>query len=105
MAKPVMAHNVYFWLKEGTSKEERLAFEKGLTKLGTVPCLNMYFWGKPADTEERDVIDRSYDYAINSFFVTLEDQETYQSHPIHLEFIKNHNHIWSKVKVFDNLTK
>ena len=71
MTKPVMAHNVYFWVKEGTSEEDRLAFEKGLEKLGTVPSLQTYYWGKPAPTEDRNVIDNTYHYSINSLFASL----------------------------------
>ena len=104
MSKPHMAHTVYFWLKEGTSEEDKKAFEKGLDKLGTVPGIHTFFWGAPASTEKRDVVDNSYQYAINSFFSSLEDQLAYQEHPIHLEFIKNHSHIWESVKVYDNVT-
>lgn len=102
--KPVMAHTVFFWLKEGTSAEAIQAFEKGLEKLGTVPNIQFSYWGPPAVTEARDVVDQSYAYAINSFFATLEDQVVYQTHPIHLEFIENHKDIWASVKVYDNMT-
>lgn len=104
MAKPAMAHNVYFWLKEGTSEDQIKAFERGLQKLGTVPSIMSYYWGPPAPTEDRNVIDNSYAYSINALFQKLEDQEKYQKDPIHLEFIKNHQDIWETVKVYDNLT-
>ena len=102
--KPELAHNVDLWLVEGTSQEDILAFEKGLEKLSSVPTILTYYWGKPAATPERDVIDHSYDYSINSFFKSLADQDAYQEDPIHLEFIENHNAIWEKVVVYDNVT-
>ena len=68
--KPAMAHNVYFWVKEGTSEQEILGFEKGLKKLGTVPTL-LHYWGKPAPTEKRNVTDHSYHYSINALFASL----------------------------------
>ena len=104
MTKPYMAHNVFFWLKEDTSEKDKLAFEIGLKKLGTVPNIQSFYWGKPASTENRDVVDNSYHYSINSFFTSLENQLIYQEHPIHSEFIENHSHIWETVKVYDNLT-
>ena len=104
MKKPAMAHNVYFWLKEGTTDKQKKEFEEGLRKLGTVPSLMSFYWGAPAPTEDRDVIDNSYDYSINSLFLSLEDQEKYQNDPIHLVFIENHKDIWASVKVYDNMT-
>lgn len=104
VTKPYLAHTVYFWLKEGTSEEDKIAFEKGLAKLGTVPNIQSFYWGAPASTEKRDVVDSSFDYAINSLFTSLENQLIYQEHPIHLEFIENHSHIWETVKVYDNVT-
>jgi len=105
IVKPTLAHTVYFWLKEGTSDGDKVAFENGLRKLGTCPTLHTFHWGTPASTEDRDVVDHSYDYAINSFFASIDDQNAYQIEPIHLEFIENHQHIWESVKVYDNVMK
>lgn len=105
MSKPALAHTVFFWLKEGTSEEDRLAFEKGLEKLGQISLIHSFHWGPPADARKRDVIDDSYDYALNSLFMSLEDEEAYQQDPDHDVFIANHKHIWETVKVYNNLLK
>ena len=105
MSTPGLIHTVYFWTKEGTSKEDLAAFEKGLVTLGTCPQIQTYYWGPPAPTEARGVIDNSYAYAINVHFATLEDEAAYQVEPIHLKFIEDHNAIWEKVVVYDNLVK
>ena len=105
MSKPGLIHTVYFWTKEGTSKEDLAAFEKGLVTLGTCPTIQAYYWGPPAPTEDRGVIDNSYTYAINVHFATLEDEAAYQIEPIHLKFIEDHNAIWEKVVVYDNIVK
>lgn len=102
--KPAMAHTVFFWVKKGTSQEDLLDFEKGLTKLGQAPSLLRYHWGKPASTEDRSVTDHSFNYAINALFASIEDHNAYQEDSIHDEFIKNHNMIWDRVKVYDNAT-
>jgi len=81
------------------------AFEKGLTKLGTCPQIQSYNWGPPAPTEARGVVDNTFAYAINVHFATIEDQNAYQEEPIHLEFIENHQDLWEKVIVYDNVTK
>ena len=97
-----MAHTVFVWLKADTSQEDELAFIQGMKKLGEVPSLQAYYWGKAAATEKRAVIDDSYHYAINCFFKSVSDHDEYQVHPLHLEFIENHKHIWEKVLVYDN---
>jgi len=35
---------------------------------------------------------------------SVEAQDTYQSHPIHLAFIENYQHLWKKVVVYDGIT-
>jgi len=99
---PVLIHTVFFWTKEDTTDEQKKAFEGGLEKLGTCPQIGAYYWGPPASTEARGVVDNTYDYAINVHFESLELQAEYQEEPIHKEFIKNHEDIWDKVIVYDN---
>jgi len=100
-----LIHTVYFWTKEGTTDEQNTAFEAGLQKLGTCPQIHEYYWGPPASTEARGVVDNSYTYAINVHFKSVEDEHEYQNEPIHLEFIENHKDIWEKVVVYDNVVR
>lgn len=99
---PVLIHTVFFWTKEGTTEEQKKAFEAGLVKLGTCPQIGAFYWGPPASTEARGVVDNTYDYAINVHFESLEKQAEYQVEPIHKEFIANHEDLWEKVIVYDN---
>ena len=85
--------------------EEVLAFEAGLTKLGTCPQIASFHWGIPAPTEKREVVEHSYDYAISVQFESLDLQNAYQEEAIHHEFIKNHQDIWEKVVVYDSEVK
>ena len=105
MTKPVLIHTVFFWIKEGTSANENEAFEKGLVRLGTCPQIHNFYWGPPAPTEARGVVDNTYDYAINVHFKSLEDQAEYQKEPIHMKFIEDHKDLWGKVVVYDNTVK
>ncbi len=36
-----------------------------------------------------------------AFFKNKEDQDIYQTHPIHLKFIEDCQHLWQKVVVYD----
>lgn len=103
--QPFLIHTVFFWNKEGTTEQEAKDFEAGLVKLGTCPQIQKFHWGPPAPTENRDVVDNTYDYAINVFFNSKEDQAEYQEEPIHLAFIEAHKDLWDKVIVYDNLVK
>lgn len=105
MEKPVLIHTVFFWTKEGTTDEQKKAFEQGLVKLGTCPQIQAFFWGPPAPTEARGVVDNTYDYAINVHFESLEKQAEYQVEPIHKAFIADHEDLWGKVIVYDNVVK
>ncbi len=105
MEKVGLIHTVYFYIKEGVTEEQKKQFEKGLVKLGTVPGILSYYWGPPAKTPKRDVIDDSYAYAINVHFKSLAEQDAYQIHPDHLEFIKLYEDLWADVKVYDNVVK
>ena len=57
--------------------------------------------GVLASTEKRDVVDTSWSVSELIFFSDLAGQATYQTHPLHLEFIKNCSHLWAKVVVYD----
>jgi hypothetical protein len=96
-----VVHHVFFWLKNTGSVEDRDKLVEGgrtLSKIETVRELRV---GVVASTEKRDVVDNSWAVSELMFFSDLAGQATYQGHPIHLEFIKNYSHLWSKVIVYD----
>ena len=96
-----VVHHVFFWLKNPSSKEDReklIAGVKTLAKIETVRELRV---GVVASTEKRDVVDNSWAVSELIFFSDLAGQATYQTHPVHLEFVKNCSHLWEKVIVYD----
>lgn len=98
----MLQHNVYFYLNEDVTAEEREQFEEGLKKLLSIEEIYRYQLGTPGSTEERDVTDHSFGYSIFSWFKTLEDYRVYADHPTHLEFIDEYKHLWADVKVYDS---
>ena len=97
-------HHVYFWLQNPESNEDKLALFKGLQDLSKVTEIREFHIGVPASTN-RDVIENSYGFSWLALFDSLEDEEIYQTHPIHLAFIDSCKHLWSKVTVFDSISK
>jgi hypothetical protein len=100
-SKYPLIHHVFFWLKNPGSTEDReklIAGVKTLAKIETVRELRV---GVVANTEKRDVVDNSWAVSEHMLFADLAGQAVYQTHPIHLEFIKNYSHLWEKVIVYD----
>ena len=100
--KNTFIHHVFFWLKEPDNSDARKQFEEGLNKLITVPQIQSHHIGTPIESP-RQVVDDSFTYSYMAFFKSKEDQEIYQTHPIHLQFIEDCQHLWEKVIVYDAL--
>jgi len=96
----IFIHHVYFWLKNTGNTEDRDQLVAGLKKLSEVTTIKQFHIGKPADTN-REVIDSSYAVSWMLIFDNDADQAAYQTDPIHLKFIEECSHLWSKVTVYD----
>ncbi|PWT73443.1 MAG: stress responsive alpha-beta barrel domain-containing protein [Bacteroidetes bacterium] len=100
-SKYPLVHHVFFWLKNPDSAEDRAKLIEGVKTLSKVDTVQEIHVGVVANTEKRDVVDASWDVSELIFFKDLAGQSTYQTHPVHLEFIKNYGHLWKKVVVYD----
>lgn len=98
-----LMHHVFFWLKEPDNKAHRKQFEKAMVDLLKVETIKMSHVGIPAATEERGVVENSYTYSFMVMFNSLEDQNIYQKHAIHLKFIEDNSDLWNKVVVYDSV--
>lgn len=96
-----IVHHVFFWLKDPTSTEDRDRLIEGVKTLKDIPLIKELYVGIPAGTEQRGVVDASWQVSELLFFEHLAAQAAYQEHPIHLKFIKEHSHLWEKVVVYD----
>jgi len=96
-------HHVFFWLKKPLTKEVRIKFEKALNELVTIETIVAKHLGTPAATD-RGVIDSSYSYSLLLLFDSKEDQDNYQTHPIHLKFIAECEDLWERVVVYDSIS-
>lgn len=101
-AKNMFVHHVYFWLKNPESKEDLQKLIEGLKKLTKIKYIRMFHIGVPADTN-RGVIDTSYSISWLNIFDNKEDEEKYQTDPVHLKFVEECSPLWSKVVVYDSV--
>lgn len=94
-------HSVFFWLKEDITEQEKLDFVNFFESLRPIPGIQMLTYGKPATTNQRDVVDSSFSYNLIVTFTTMDDINVYETHPIHLEAIEKYKKYWTKVTVYD----
>ena len=102
MMKNIFIHHVYFWLKDTGNLEDRDMLVAGLLKLSKASTIRQFHIGKPANTS-REVIDSSYAVSWMLIFDNDADQAIYQTDPVHLKFIEECSHLWSKVLVYDSV--
>jgi Stress responsive A/B Barrel Domain len=100
--KNIFVHHVFFWLKNEGSAADLAKLLEGLKKLSEVKTIQQFHIGKPASTS-RAVIDGSYSVSWFTLFASKEDQDSYQTDPIHLKFIEECSLLWSKVIVYDSV--
>ena len=98
--KNAFVHHVFFWLREPADAEARQQFELGLQSLIKVPQIQSSHIGIAVESS-REVVDDSFTYSYMAFFRNKEDQDIYQTHPIHLKFVEDCQHLWEKVVVYD----
>lgn len=103
-AIPAVIHMVYFWLKNPDSDTDRDALIAGLNSLRAIPQIQALHVGVPASTIKRDVIDNSYQVSELMMFNSVDDQDSYQTHPLHEKFVEKCAHLWSKVVVYDSVS-
>jgi hypothetical protein len=100
--KELFIHHVFFYLKDPQNAKDEAKLLEGLHKLAKVPTIQFVNIGKPAETS-RSVIVRDYTFSWMCFFKNIIEEEIYQTHPIHLDFIKEYEHLWGKVVVYDSV--
>lgn len=95
-------HHVYFWLKNPESTNDCNQLIEGLNRLSKASIIKDFHIGVPAATS-RGVIDSSYAVSWLLLFKNKEDQDSYQTDPMHLKFIDECSQLWSKVVVYDTV--
>ena len=93
-------HSVYFWLRDDLSPEATTRFVEGIRSLTTIESVHQGFIGTPASTD-REIIDRSYSYALVVAFADEAAHDAYQVHPVHDRFREQCGGSWKKIVIYD----
>lgn len=83
----MFSHVVIFWAdpaKPSAADDLVAGAEKYLRP---IPGVRLFHVGRMA-TSHRDVVDQTYAVALNLTFDNKQDQDDYQVHPQHLEFVE-----------------
>lgn len=96
----MFTHSVYFWLRDDLSPEATARFVDGIRSLTTIDTVQLGFIGTPASTD-REIIDRSYSYALIVWFADAAAHDAYQAHPIHDRFREQCGGSWKKIVIYD----
>jgi Stress responsive A/B Barrel Domain len=98
----MMLHNVYFWLKDPADADARECLIAGVESLRAIEVIRSLTIGHPAPTEDREVVDSSFDVSEHLVFDSAADQKIYQNHPVHRAFVERCEGLWDRVLVYDS---
>jgi hypothetical protein len=102
MKKIKFRHVVYFWLNNPEDASQKKQFLANLKEfISNMDNIQDAFIGVPADTN-RDVVDNTYQYCLNLGFENKAQQDIYQDHMLHKQFIDKTAHLWKRVIVYDS---
>jgi hypothetical protein len=93
-------HSVYFSLRDDLSPEATTRFVDGIRSLTMIESVQQGFIGTPARTD-REIIDRSYSYALVVSFADEGAHDAYQVHPVHDRFREQCGGSWTKIVIYD----
>lgn len=97
----MFSHVVIFWTKPEVPGATDALVAGAEKYLRPIPGVRHFHVGRMAGSH-RDVVDQSYQVALNLIFDTKQAQDDYQIHPLHLDFVEHaFKPNCSKVTVYD----
>ena len=101
-ASPVLAHDVYFTLKDASPAARKALVVACRKYLAGHDGAVFFAAGTRADEMQRDVNDRAFDVSLHVHFRDKAAHDAYQEHPRHKQFIAENQANWKTVRVFDS---
>ncbi|MCX7394129.1 MAG: Dabb family protein [Planctomycetales bacterium] len=103
--QPMLVHDVYFTLKDGTHENTKKLIDACYKYLKS-HCDEVFFAAGPLVEElDRPVNIRDFHVALHVVFKNKLAHDSYQVDPRHLQFIAENKPTWEKVRVFDSYAK
>jgi hypothetical protein len=102
-ADRMLAHNVYFALKDNSPEATKQLLEACRKYLSGHPGEVLFAVGTLAAELKRPVNDRDFDVALHIIFQDQAAHDRYQDDARHHQFIAENQANWKKVRVFDSV--
>jgi hypothetical protein len=97
----MFSHVVIFWTDPAKPEAADAVIAGGNKYLKNIPGITHFHMGKMAGSH-RPVVDQTYQVALNIGFGNKQQEQEYQAHPQHLEFVEHCVKSWvKKVVVYD----
>lgn len=97
----MFSHIVIFWTDPEKPNGAEELIQGANRYLRDIPGVVHFHVGRMVPSK-RDVVDQSYQVALNLIFETKKAQDDYQAHPRHVEFVeKVFKRVCRKVVVYD----
>ena len=98
----MLAHNVYFALKDNSAAAKAKLVAACKKYLSKHPGTVFFAAGTLTEDLNRPVNDRDFDVALHIVFKDRAAHDKYQDAPRHQQFIDENKDNWKKVRVFDS---
>jgi hypothetical protein len=96
----MFSHVVIFWTDPSRPDAPDEVIAAAKKYLESIPGIVHFHVGKMAGSH-RDVVDQTYQVALNILFQSKRAQDEYQDHPQHLEFVKQCKPFFANVVIYD----
>ena len=98
----MLVHTVFFKFNESSTEVDiQSCADDARNLLAKIETVKALYVGSPADTVVRPVSVRDFDLSLTVLFDNIPDQNVYQDHPLHDEFIANSKDKWGSVSIYD----
>jgi hypothetical protein len=101
----MLAHNVYFALKDNSSAAKTQLLDACTKYLTPHPGIAFFACGILAEELNRPVNDRDFDIGLHIVFTDQAAHDRYQDAPLHHQFVAENKENWKKVRVFDSVVE
>ena len=96
----MFSHVVIFWTNAGKPDAPGELIAAAKKYLTSIPGILNFHVGRMASSH-RDVVDQTYQVALNIQFQSKQAQDEYQAHPQHLEFVNQCKPLFAKLVIYD----
>jgi Stress responsive A/B Barrel Domain len=103
--EPLLAHNVFFTLKERSAASKQKLVSACKKYLTGHPGTLFFAAGTLAEALNREVNVRDFDVSLHLVFMNQAAHDAYQSAPRHDAFIAEQKENWARVRVFDSVVE